>query len=409
MDSLVVHEGWRFILTMERRGSLRLEAGRHLTLGLVLLIGVVLGGAFLGFLAGELSQVSLVYSSQCYLKSSPQLDRLIETGERIAVMFSSETCPTCKVIEPVWLEICKQGGYEGVKMVVIKLDNDTADAFLEHGVTGTPTFMLFENGRELSRYVGAFKGDIEEGIRNWIDAGLKQDSGLEGSTEFVGGSAMPIDLPGQGSSLSLSSTVTIITAFLAGFIAALSPCVLPVLYSYITGLGVSSGGKPPLYAVPLAPALAALGAGLIGALFLAVGALLEPFRQAILFAASLALVSSGILEIMGIPTYTAIKTRSGGGLLGFSLLYGVLSVQCSLPLVLGGLLLIAGGGLETGLVSLAAFSVGIGIPVAIAVVAVRIGEAKIQSMMSSARLMKAGYIAVSIGGVYMLAYSLGVA
>ncbi|GBF08307.1 thioredoxin [Aeropyrum pernix] len=393
---------------MDGPGGLRLGGRSSLTLGMVVLFGVALGGAILGFLAGELSQTSLVYSSQCYLKSSSQLEGLVEASGRIAVMFSSETCPTCKVIEPVWTEICERGGYKGVRLVVIKLDNDTADAFLKNNVTGTPTFILFENGKELSRYVGAFKGDIDEGIKEWIDASLRQDGAYGGSTEIFGGSATPVNASSQGASLSLSSTVTIMTAFLAGFIAALSPCVLPVLYSYITGLGVSSGGKPPIYAIILAPMLAALGAASIGALFLGLGSVLEPFRQALLFSASIVLVSAGILELMGIPTYTAIRIRSGGGLFGFSLLYGVLSVQCSLPLVLGGLLLVAGGGLEAGLISLAAFSIGIGMPVAIAVTAVRTGIARVQGILGSARLLKAGYLAVSIGGVYMLAYSLGV-
>jgi cytochrome c biogenesis protein CcdA len=149
----------------------------------------------------------------------------------------------------------------------------------------------------------------------------------------------------------------------------------------------------------------------IAAAFLALGrAAAELTQKVILPTAAVALVGAGVLGYLDVPTFVNIGVSTRRGLLGFSPLYGVLAVQCSLPLALGALLLVAGGGLEAGAASLGAFAAGIAAPVGLAVLAT--GSPRLSRVLARAsgkRFRRYTHLLLGVVGLYLLLASIGMA
>ena len=75
----------------------------------------------------------------------------------VIVDFWAEWCGPCKMLGPVFEEVSKE--YEG-KLKFAKLNTEEqSDIASEHGVMSIPTMIIFKEGKEADRIVGAMPKD----------------------------------------------------------------------------------------------------------------------------------------------------------------------------------------------------------------------------------------------------------
>ncbi|MGH7568613.1 MAG: thioredoxin [Gemmatimonadales bacterium] len=86
--------------------------------------------------------------------SDATLERVVaETTVPVFVDFYADWCGPCKIMAPILDDIAQ--GRTG-EVVVLKLDTDRNPVMTERfGVRGIPTLILFQEGREAGRKVGA--------------------------------------------------------------------------------------------------------------------------------------------------------------------------------------------------------------------------------------------------------------
>ena len=92
-------------------------------------------------------------------------NEVLKADGKVLVDFWAEWCGPCKMLGPVIEEI----GEEQDKVKVAKLNiDDSMDIAQQYKVMSIPTLILFENGEEVDRSVGALgKQDI---INRYINA-----------------------------------------------------------------------------------------------------------------------------------------------------------------------------------------------------------------------------------------------
>lgn len=84
------------------------------------------------------------------------------------VDYYADWCGPCKIMSPIIEEIAKEySGKLNVKKVDVEAENDTAARL---GVMSIPTFILFKDGKEVDRKIGAMPKEI---VKNWLDSVLK--------------------------------------------------------------------------------------------------------------------------------------------------------------------------------------------------------------------------------------------
>lgn len=373
----------------------RLRIGRdNAAIGLYILLGFILGALVYGYLLyqGPLDDAEKFYASSYVIEEPESFHEIVNESytKPVAVMFSSENCPVCKAMEPYWKQLATSDGLP-VSFWILMLNNETIGIFLDNNVTGTPTFILYANGTEKARYVGAFTGsNITVAMLEWAV------SGLEGQASYrLQGDTTPIE-PDHTQALS------VFTAILLGFLAALSPCVFPMLAAYASTLA-SQRATARLKEALASFAAAMAGAASIGVLFLAAGSLAAGLGEVLTVAAGVTVTAAGVMGLLGAPVHLTLPASSPRGLVGFSLVYGLLAVKCSLPLVLGALLLVASAGLS-GLPPLVGFSLGIALPVGLAVAL----AGRWQGLgRYNSRASRYGYAIVTVSGIVLLAYTMG--
>ncbi len=78
---------------------------------------------------------------------------VLKSGEAVLVDYWAEWCGPCKMIAPVLEEVA--GTYAG-KLKVAKMDVDAnQEVPAKYGIRGIPTLILFKNGQEVAKKVGA--------------------------------------------------------------------------------------------------------------------------------------------------------------------------------------------------------------------------------------------------------------
>ncbi|WP_338472046.1 thioredoxin family protein [Niallia sp. XMNu-256] len=101
------------------------------------------------------------------LESMEQFKELRDNGKHI-FLFSAVWCGDCRVIEPFLPEVEKQFN----EYTFVHIDRDEfIDLCAELDVYGIPSFIAFDNGRELGRFVSRDRKTKEE-IQQFIE-GLK--------------------------------------------------------------------------------------------------------------------------------------------------------------------------------------------------------------------------------------------
>ena len=77
---------------------------------------------------------------------------VLEAGEPVLVDFTAAWCPPCRVMKPVLEELAAER--EDVRVVALDVDANQRTA-AQYGVLSMPTFILFRDGQEVLRLVGA--------------------------------------------------------------------------------------------------------------------------------------------------------------------------------------------------------------------------------------------------------------
>jgi thiol-disulfide isomerase/thioredoxin len=92
------------------------------------------------------------------LESMEQFKNLRENGSHI-FLFSADWCPDCRVIEPILPEL-EEKFYE-YQWVYVDRDK-FIDLCIELDVYGIPSFIAYDNGTELGRFVSKDRKTKEE-------------------------------------------------------------------------------------------------------------------------------------------------------------------------------------------------------------------------------------------------------
>lgn len=80
-------------------------------------------------------------------------ETIAAAGRPLLVDVTADWCPPCHAIAPVLAEIATE---QAGRLDVVSLDADTATAFTRaHGILSLPTLLLFVDGVEVLRLVGA--------------------------------------------------------------------------------------------------------------------------------------------------------------------------------------------------------------------------------------------------------------
>jgi thioredoxin 1 len=104
-----------------------------------------LGGAVRRSTLGRMTQIPTVTDDAFAAE-------VLESERPVLVDFTAAWCPPCRVMKPVLAELAA----ERDDLRVVQLDVDAEQRIAaEYGVLSMPTFILFRDGREVRRLVGA--------------------------------------------------------------------------------------------------------------------------------------------------------------------------------------------------------------------------------------------------------------
>ena len=77
---------------------------------------------------------------------------VLESERPVLVDFTAAWCPPCRVMKPVLSELAAER--DDLRIVQLDVDEHQRTA-AEYGVLSMPTFILFRDGREVQRLIGA--------------------------------------------------------------------------------------------------------------------------------------------------------------------------------------------------------------------------------------------------------------
>lgn len=265
--------------------------------------------------------------------------------------FEQSDCPGCKEISPA-IDRYFSSNNSQVSLIRVHIDdifNSNQDAALKlvsrYSVLGTPTLILIHNGVEVARHIGVFVGDQYEGLKTFIENGMRLRAASGGFS------------PSPLISLGL------------GVLAAVSPCSLPMLALFAMtprrSVGSISGIVKTLASLILVLVPASLGLGFL-------------FTSGRLFGVSIYYSLTTYIGILSLlwGALTLVDREPVAGVGGrASLLLPILGMQCSFPFLLA-LLSMAPRSPFDALINSVAFSIGYIAPYMVANISTRsVGEA----------------------------------
>ncbi|GGJ67968.1 thiol-disulfide isomerase/thioredoxin [Anoxybacillus voinovskiensis] len=99
-----------------------------------------------------------------YIATAAQYEEVKQT-KKVVFVFSADWCPDCRFIEPVLPEI--EQGFPEYAFYYVDRDQ-LLDVCQRENVFGIPSFIAYDNGKELGRFVSKdrkTKEEIEQFIR----------------------------------------------------------------------------------------------------------------------------------------------------------------------------------------------------------------------------------------------------
>jgi thioredoxin 1 len=96
-----------------------------------------------------------------------EFNQIIGSSNNLVVVdFFAEWCMPCLMVSPIVEELSKK--MKEVKFVKINIE-DNSDLAVKNKVANIPCLVIFKNGKEVDRVVGARPADvIEEKIKNYL-------------------------------------------------------------------------------------------------------------------------------------------------------------------------------------------------------------------------------------------------
>ncbi|HLC86343.1 MAG TPA: thioredoxin [Candidatus Nanoarchaeia archaeon] len=91
---------------------------------------------------------------------------VLKSNKPVAIDFWAEWCSPCKTMSPIFEELSKE--LKEAKFAKLNVDEnqELASSF---GVMGIPTFLVFNKGKEVGRFVGSMpKSTLKESIKGVI-------------------------------------------------------------------------------------------------------------------------------------------------------------------------------------------------------------------------------------------------
>ena len=335
------------------RATLRLDPG-EVRDAVTAVIAVAIAGALLGAIVPNvlLGFTNSFYSGPLSIDAQ-EFNVLLSSKEDFAVMFSSDSCPTCRKMEPFWRDLAEQG----YPVYILKLSADTIQVFEEYGVKETPTFIAFKGGEPVAIHRGAFQGPNVIGeMKAWLEAALSSGATHEQPKETAGDSFSSVEgLAVEAQARPESIAAMLVAGIAAGVAASASPCTLPALAIYASSLGRKGYSKGFALEASLAAAVAVAS---VGGLALLAGNLLAAIQSVLLYSAAMMLVALGIAQLLGIEVFIPLSASlpRRPGLAGLS--YGLIAGQCSLPLTAAVLAIAAASPVAAGAALVAGLAIG---------------------------------------------------
>lgn len=93
---------------------------------------------------------------------------VLKSDMPVLVDFWAEWCPPCRMLAPT-LEKLAEDYRDKVKVCKLNVD-EVSDIANRYNVSSIPTLILFKDGNEVARQIGALP---EDRLRNWLDSELE--------------------------------------------------------------------------------------------------------------------------------------------------------------------------------------------------------------------------------------------
>ncbi|TFK24385.1 thioredoxin family protein [Coprinopsis marcescibilis] len=103
------------------------------------------------------------------ITNNPSFQSFLRTHKAAVAFFTSQTCPPCRMIEPVFESLAEERGFrsdrDGAGFAKIDLGVGTANQVAgQYGVRATPTFIFFLNGQKVDELKGADAAELRSQI-----------------------------------------------------------------------------------------------------------------------------------------------------------------------------------------------------------------------------------------------------
>lgn len=100
--------------------------------------------------------------------SSVDLQKKINSGEKLVVEFWAEWCGPCKMMKPIFEKVSSENSSE-VQMYTLNIDNNREVA-LSLGIRSIPTVKMFNSGEVIDTKVGVMnEGQIKDLVKELIN------------------------------------------------------------------------------------------------------------------------------------------------------------------------------------------------------------------------------------------------